>query len=240
MSDEVFEIDGYEVTVGKTTYVLDELSIERTLRVTDLVVTVLDSLSSTMQQEFSEWTNDYAMDNQIAVEPEDIAASEELQQRLKDLGQDPSSINDTVYLPGTPSEAEVIGFFFPRVWKVARPQLLTVFALLLANNNDMANAEDEPGGIDAYLKTISKRIKHEGKIADLIALANLAFKVGKTEFERLRAEGNLPAPLMGLASNGSPQASSDEEQTHSTSSDTTTTGPDKTSSTESAGQSSSN
>lgn len=227
-------IEGREIKVGKTVYTLEELSIDRTLRLTDIIFRVLDKLSDDVQKEFVEYVNNYRENNDLIITPEEVAeekaAADEFREGLDEeaiqaagdieplrtlliesgLGPD---INEPVSVPKNPSEEEIIGFFLPKVYSIARPELLTLFALVLAENAKMAEAEDQEGGVDAYLASIANKVKHEGKTADLIALLMVAWEVGKEEFDRIRSAGNLPAPLSGLL--GDSQASQSDEPTPS-------------------------
>lgn len=229
-------IEGREITVGKTVYKLEELSIERTLRLTDIIFYVLNEMSDTVQKEFGEYVEDYQTKHDLVITPEQLKIETEeaeefldgltpeqiqlaeyeqpVRDRLIAEGINPDELKGPVTLAANPSQEEVIGFFLPRAYKVARPELLTLFALVLARNADMADAEDKPGGVDGYLQSIANRVKHEGKTPDLISLCLVAWEVGKEEFDRIKTMGNVPAPLAGLFA--SPQASPNDEPTLST------------------------
>ena len=229
-------IQGRTITIGKTVYTLEELSIDRTLRLTDIVFRVLDKMSDEVQAEFTEFVQNYRANNEIIITSEMLADEDakasELEDGLTDQqkaaagelrplhttlinsGYDPKEIADDkpAILSAEPSQEEIIGFFLPKAYAVARPDLLTLFALILAENAKMAEAENQEGGVDAYLETIANKVKHEGKTSDLISLLTIAWEVAKDEFERIKSSGNLPAPLAGLASS---QASPSDEPTPS-------------------------
>ena len=238
MTSEDLNIGNKEIVIGTITYKLEELSIERTLRLTDMVVVLLETLSGSIQEEFSSWAITYGAENGIELTAEDVkTADDETKEQLIRLGYDLENIDGSVFIAGQPSEAEIVGWFFPNIWKVARPQILPAFALILASNKDMAKAEDEEGGIDAYLKRIGKTIKHEGRTKDLVDLCVLTYNVARAEMDQARAEGNLHPALAGLFQNSQDQSPSDE-QTASISSPTDTTGQEQKLSTEPSGQTS--
>jgi len=227
-------IEGREIKVGKTVYTLEELSIDRTLRLTDIIFRVLDKLSDDVQKEFADYVDNYRENNDIVITKallvEEEVKAKEIEAELGDdapdpsqlrplhtavinEGLDPSQLQRPLTIAANPAEEEVVGFFLPKVYAVARPELLTLFALVLAENAKMAEAEDQEGGVDAYLNSIAVKVKHEGKTADLVKLILVAWEVGKDEFDRIKSAGNLPAPLQGLL--GDTPLSQSEEQTPS-------------------------
>lgn len=223
-------IEGREIKVGKSVYTLEELSIDRTLRLTDIIFRVLDKLSSDVQKEFADFVSDYRASNDVVI-TKALLVEEEVQAKkieaelgdsapeaddLRPLhiavineGLDPAQLKQPLTIAANPPEEEVLGFFLPKVYSIARPELLTLFALVLAENSKMAEAEDQPGGVDAYLEKLGNKVKHEGKTPDLVNLLMIAWEVAKDEFDRLKSAGNLPAPLTGLF--GDNQVSQNEE-----------------------------
>lgn len=141
-----------------------------------------------------------------------------------------------VELPRSPSKAQMFASVFPQIMEAAEGDVMTLFALVLAPNKELEEA-DENDAVDEYLKKSTKALLHEAFADQLLDAAIVVAQVLADQFaNKIDEVGKAAASLQGQMS---PEANSTNSPESSTDSPTPTDGNETESSTGSSGANSS-
>ncbi len=118
-----------------------------------------------------------------------------------------------VELPRSPSNGQMFASVFPQIMEAAEGDVITLFALVLAPNKELEEA-DENDGIDEYLKTSARKLLHEAFADQLLDAAIVVAQVLAEQFagkidEAGKAAASLQDQVTGAKSTNSPESSTD-------------------------------
>lgn len=142
-----------------------------------------------------------------------------------------------VELPQSPTIYEQVFAVFPQIMEAARADVVTLVALILAPNSELAD-EDENGTVDDYLKGKSRRLLHEAEADQLVDVVVATSELLREQFaHKMGDAGNALALLTGTAPSDNAKTPTDNSPESSSDSPTASDGTDEQSSTALAGKS---
>lgn len=94
--------------------------------------------------------------------------------------------------------AEQFAALFPVIWGAAESSVVELLALVLAPNNELADA-DERGEVDAYLAARGRRLLHESQLNELVDLAATVGLLIRSAFDGISGDAleRLTAVITG-------------------------------------------
>lgn len=221
-----------EVKVGDRTVTIPRFSGFKVVRAGRIVKELTRKYPSVLF-DIASFTREYEERNSVRV----TRAMAKLP-RYEQIGLTDRDFGDKEFVefPQSPSTPEQIAAVFPQIMEAAESEIVTLLALILAPNSELAD-HDEAGDVDEYLSKEGKKLLHSADADQLVDVALVAVDVLRDQFaKKIDEVGKLRALVdPQAAATAARQAKKENSPESSTDSDAPTDGATDTQRTASVG-----
>ena len=182
----------YKVTVAGKEKTIAAPSLDKTMRITDHVSEILEELPNIFD-EIETYKLQYKMTHQELLTKEDFdnpdnkeivnaldIKSEDFNNKEK-LGYDENG-NSGILFYKSPTDAEVIAFAFPKVWKAARNNIIQLAALLITSDSQLEE-HDRKGAVNGLIEEKSHYLKYNASLEEILEIISIGIIIIKEQIE---------------------------------------------------------
>lgn len=215
----------YNVKVQDKDYTVSTPRAFKAMWLTDYVTEILEQVPGIFQ-EVEDFKTDYKLKHRELITEEDFdskkyeAVVELLGIEKKDFSDDKKLVTDENGVEGLPfyhdpPDLETIAFIFPKVWKVARKDLIDLCALIITKDGELEK-HDEKGAMEALLEKRAHWLKFNADIPELLEIVSIGVVIVKEQLESAsksvgKVAENLTGILTGEEATGEPTEVEKEE-----------------------------
>jgi hypothetical protein len=186
MSEQIIQISAKTFTVG-------DPSLEKVMRITDYISEVLEELPEIFQ-DVETFQSEYKISHREIMtreefeNPEYSAVVEALGFTAEDFEDSTKVVTDEVSgdtgLPfyKSPDDFQTIAHVFPKVWKVARENLVDLCALITITDGELEE-HDRRGAVNGLIKERAHFIKYNAQLDELLSILSIGLVIVKDQIE---------------------------------------------------------
>jgi len=182
----------YKVTVAGKEKTIAAPSLDKTMRITDHVSEILEELPNIFD-EIENFKVQYKINHQELLtkeefkNPDNKEIVEALNIKESDfknserLGYDENGTSGILFYK-SPTDAEVIAFAFPKIWKAARNNVIELAALLITNDGQLEE-HDRKGAVNGLIQEKSHYLKYNASLEEILEIISIGIVIIKQQIE---------------------------------------------------------